>query len=99
MPRGPRTRSDSGSYHVMLRGVNKQRIFHDLKGVKIIIYKNTETFAAEKYMNIHSDADTSISLSIAGDNRSAIFKLSEENVVIVENAVVMTKNAAFDFGN
>ena len=29
MPRGPRKRSDSGIYHVMLRGTNKQRIFHD----------------------------------------------------------------------
>ena len=29
MPRGPRKRSASGIYHVMLRGINKQRIFHD----------------------------------------------------------------------
>ena len=29
MPRGPRKRSHSGIYHFMLRGTNKQRIFHD----------------------------------------------------------------------
>ena len=29
MPRGPRKRSHSGIYHIMLRGTNKQRIFHD----------------------------------------------------------------------
>ena len=29
MPRGPRKRSATGIYHVMLRGINKQRIFHD----------------------------------------------------------------------
>ena len=29
MPRGPRKRSNSGIYHIMLRGTNKQRIFHD----------------------------------------------------------------------
>lgn len=29
MPRAPRKRSDSGLYHVMLRGINKQRIFHE----------------------------------------------------------------------
>lgn len=29
MPRGPRKRSESGIYHVMLRGSNRQRIFHD----------------------------------------------------------------------
>ena len=29
MPRGPRKRSHSGIYHIMLRGANKQRIFHD----------------------------------------------------------------------
>ena len=29
MPRGPRKRSNTGIYHVMLRGSNKQRIFHD----------------------------------------------------------------------
>jgi putative transposase len=29
MPRGPRKRSSSGIYHVMLRGSNKQRVFHD----------------------------------------------------------------------
>jgi putative transposase len=29
MPRQARVRSDSGMYHVMLRGINKQRIFHE----------------------------------------------------------------------
>jgi len=29
MPRHARVRSDSGMYHVMLRGINKQRIFHE----------------------------------------------------------------------
>lgn len=29
MPHGPRKRSNSGIYHIMLRGTNKQRIFHD----------------------------------------------------------------------
>ena len=29
MPRQARMRSDSGMYHVMLRGINKQRIFHE----------------------------------------------------------------------
>lgn len=29
MPRMPRDRSESGIYHVMLRGANKQEIFHD----------------------------------------------------------------------
>ena len=29
MPRLTRVRSDSGIYHVMLRGINKQRIFHE----------------------------------------------------------------------
>ena len=29
MPRGPRKRSNTGIYHIMLRGSNKQRIFHD----------------------------------------------------------------------
>ena len=29
MPRQARKRSDSGTYHVMLRGINKQRIFHE----------------------------------------------------------------------
>ena len=27
MPRGPRRRSESGLYHVMLRGINRQIIF------------------------------------------------------------------------
>ena len=31
MPRRPRKRSDSGIYHVMLRGTNKQQICHDDK--------------------------------------------------------------------
>lgn len=30
MPRIARTRSASGIYHVMLRGINKQKIFHDV---------------------------------------------------------------------
>ena len=29
MPRGPRVKSISGIYHVMLRGANRQEIFHD----------------------------------------------------------------------
>ena len=29
MPRKPRTQSYSGIYHVMLRGINRQRIFED----------------------------------------------------------------------
>lgn len=29
MPRGARKRSHSGIYHIMLRGINKQRIFHE----------------------------------------------------------------------
>ena len=29
MPRLARKRSDSGIYHVLLRGTNKQRIFHE----------------------------------------------------------------------
>ncbi|MRH41108.1 transposase [Aquibacillus halophilus] len=29
MPRGPRQKSVSGIYHIMLRGANKQEIFHD----------------------------------------------------------------------
>jgi putative transposase len=29
MPRGPRKRSNTGIYHIILRGTNKQRIFHD----------------------------------------------------------------------
>jgi REP element-mobilizing transposase RayT len=29
MPRGPRRRSSSGIYHILLRGTNKQQIFHD----------------------------------------------------------------------
>lgn len=70
-----------------------------LEGAEIIIYKNAETLAAERYMNIHSDADTSIYLGITSDKRSSIFKLSEGNVVLIENAVVMTKNAALLFGN
>ena len=31
MPRGPRKRSNSGIYHIMLRGTNKQKIFQDEK--------------------------------------------------------------------
>ena len=29
MGRGPRVRSESGIYHVILRGANRQEIFHD----------------------------------------------------------------------
>ncbi|WLR41554.1 transposase [Bacillus carboniphilus] len=29
MPRGPRERSKSGIYHVIIRGANRQEIFHD----------------------------------------------------------------------
>ena len=29
MPRIPRQRSESGIYHIMLRGTNRQEIFHD----------------------------------------------------------------------
>ena len=29
MPRMPRQRSNSGIYHIMLRGANRQEIFHD----------------------------------------------------------------------
>lgn len=29
MPREARRKSDSGVYHVMLRGANRQEIFHD----------------------------------------------------------------------
>lgn len=70
-----------------------------LEGAEIIIYKNAETLAAEKYMNIHSDADTTIYLGITSDRRSSIFKLDEGNIAIIENAVVMTKNAALFFGD
>ena len=29
MPRTKRTKSESGIYHIMLRGINHQQIFHD----------------------------------------------------------------------
>lgn len=29
MPRGPRTYAQSGCYHIMMRGVNRQKIYHD----------------------------------------------------------------------
>ena len=29
MPRKPRVKSDSGMYHVMMRGINRQTIFED----------------------------------------------------------------------
>lgn len=29
MPCGPRVKSSSGIYHIMLRGANRQEIFHD----------------------------------------------------------------------
>jgi putative transposase len=31
MPRGPRTRSESGLYHIVMRGINRQNIFEDEK--------------------------------------------------------------------
>ena len=70
-----------------------------LEGAKIIIYKNAEALAAEKFTSLNYDADTVVYLGITNNSRSSIFKLNEGNVVIIENAVVMTKNAAFDFGN
>jgi REP element-mobilizing transposase RayT len=29
MPRVPREKSESGIYHIMIRGANRQEIFHD----------------------------------------------------------------------
>ena len=29
MPRGVRIKSESGIYHIMLRGINRENIFHD----------------------------------------------------------------------
>ena len=29
MPRGARKKSDNGTYHIMLRGINKQQIFEE----------------------------------------------------------------------
>ena len=37
MPRGPRKRSASGIYHVIARGTNKQRIFHDEKDCQTLL--------------------------------------------------------------
>lgn len=31
MPRGPREKSESGIYHIMIRGANRQEIFHDIE--------------------------------------------------------------------
>ena len=37
MPRAAREKSESGIYHVMLRGVNKQQIFEDKEDYKKFI--------------------------------------------------------------
>lgn len=73
---------------------------YDLKGATIYIYKNAEAFAADDTNDsIYWDADPKIHVSIAGTKSSPIFKLSEGNIVIIDNAVVMKKNAALFFGD
>ena len=37
MPRAARTKSSSGIYHIMLRGINQQAIFHDEEDNKKIL--------------------------------------------------------------
>ena len=34
MPRGARKKSDNGTYHIMLRGINKQQIFEEKEDMK-----------------------------------------------------------------
>lgn len=72
---------------------------YDTQGAKIYIYKSAEVLAADQSSSIGWEADAKIYLSIIGDDSSAIFKLAEGNIIIIDNVVVMTKNAAFDFGN
>ena len=72
---------------------------YDTKGVKIYIYKSAEVLAADQDSIIGWKADAKINLSIIGNDSSAIFKLDEGNIIIIDNVVVMTKNAAFDFRN
>ena len=38
MPRYKRKRSESGIYHVMIRGINKQQIFHDYKDCEKFLF-------------------------------------------------------------
>lgn len=54
MPRGPRKLSNSGVYHIMLRGTNKQRIFHDDRDYQTFLeglrkYRNQSNFALMAY--------------------------------------------------
>lgn len=72
---------------------------YDLNGASIYIYSSAKALADDQSSSIGWDADMKISLGINDDTKSSIFKLSEGNVVIVKNAVVMKKNAAFNFGD
>ena len=41
MPRQARKKSESGIYHIMLRGINQQQIFEDSEDFEKFLQKNT----------------------------------------------------------
>ncbi len=49
MPRQARKKSSSGIYHVMLRGINKQRIFEDEEDCEKFLWVLKETKAVSEY--------------------------------------------------
>jgi hypothetical protein len=46
MPKGARKKSESGIYHIVLRGINKQTLFYDEEDIGGQVYKGVQTAAA-----------------------------------------------------